>query len=242
MKQSKIGIFDSGIGGLYVLNEIYNKYPNCEYYYYGDTKNMPYGSKNIDELKEYGKEIIEYFNSVNVDLVVCACGTMSTNILGYLNDISVVPVLSVIDPTIKYLNCSKLDNILVISTFNTHKSNYFINNCVKKIKSIPLNDLAYMIENNMNFDNYLDERLVIDNQIEAIILGCTHFVKIKDYLIKKHNIEIIDMGKMLADSIQLEASERPYVNLYFSLFNEKLFNNIKNIIKMENVVCQNLLK
>ena len=49
----RIGIFDSGIGGLSVLKKLIKKYPNCEYIYYGDTKNIPFGNKSINELKKY---------------------------------------------------------------------------------------------------------------------------------------------------------------------------------------------
>lgn len=242
MKLNKIGVFDSGIGGLYVLQEIYNKYPKCQYYYYGDTKNMPYGSKSIEELKNYAVTIIDYFKKINVDMIICACGTMSTNVLNFLNEISDVPVLSVIDPTINYLNSSNLDNILVISTLNTHKSNYFINNCNKNITSVPLNDLAYLIEENKDLNSYLDKNLIIDSKIDAIVLGCTHYVKIASYLESKYNIDIINMGKCLASGLVLDEASNPAVNIYFSNFSDKLFDNVNSIIKMENVICQNLLK
>ena len=57
----KIGVFDSGIGGLTVLKEIIDKYPNCEYIYYGDTLHLPYGEKTKKELLNLVSKIIEFF-------------------------------------------------------------------------------------------------------------------------------------------------------------------------------------
>ena len=58
----RIGVFDSGIGGLTVLKRLIDKYPNNEYIYYGDTKNIPYGDKNIEELKVLSSNIIDFLN------------------------------------------------------------------------------------------------------------------------------------------------------------------------------------
>ena len=83
----KIGVFDSGIGGLTVLKEIIDKYPNCEYIYYGDTLHLPYGEKTKKELLNLVSKIIEFFITQKVDLVVIACGTVSSTIyeeLSYL--------------------------------------------------------------------------------------------------------------------------------------------------------------
>ena len=75
----KIGVFDSGIGGLTVLKRLIDKYPNNEYIYYGDTKNIPYGDKSIEELKVLASNIVEFLISKNVDMIVIACGTVSSN-------------------------------------------------------------------------------------------------------------------------------------------------------------------
>ena len=76
----RIGVFDSGIGGLTVLKTLIKKYPNNEYIYYGDTKNLPYGNKSIEELKELSSNIIEFLLKKEVDIIVIACGTISSNL------------------------------------------------------------------------------------------------------------------------------------------------------------------
>ena len=82
----KVGLFDSGVGGLSVLKRLMEKYPNNEYIYFGDTKNLPYGSKSIEELKILAKNNIEFLLKFNVDIIVIACGTVSSNCLDYLKD------------------------------------------------------------------------------------------------------------------------------------------------------------
>ena len=84
----KIGMFDSGIGGLTVLKEFIKKYPNNHYIYYGDTKNLPYGTKEKEELLKLVKPIISFFTKQKVDFIIIACGTISANCFFELKKIS----------------------------------------------------------------------------------------------------------------------------------------------------------
>ena len=76
----KIGVFDSGIGGLTILKALTEVSPNNEYIYFGDTLNLPYGEKRVDELKQLSNKIIEFLISHEVDAIVIACGTLSSTI------------------------------------------------------------------------------------------------------------------------------------------------------------------
>ena len=75
----RIGVFDSGLGGLTVLKSLSSKYPNNEYIYFGDTLNMPYGNKTREKLYELSSKIVEFLIKQKVDLIVIACGTISSN-------------------------------------------------------------------------------------------------------------------------------------------------------------------
>ena len=86
----RIGLFDSGIGGLTVLKTLINKYPNNEYFYYGDTLNVPYGNKSKDELCILAKKNIDFLISKWVELIIIACGTLSSNCLDYLKNESYI--------------------------------------------------------------------------------------------------------------------------------------------------------
>ena len=114
----KIGVFDSGIGGLTVLKALINKHPNNHYIYYGDTKNLPYGNKNEEELLVLSSKIIDYFITRKVDLIVIACGTVSSKIYKKLKEKYHLPIIDIIRPTIKYLK-EKDERFLVLATINT---------------------------------------------------------------------------------------------------------------------------
>ena len=99
----KIGVFDSGIGGLTVLKEIINRYPKGNYLYYGDTLHLPYGEKITEQLLEYSQQIIDFFLEQQVDKIVIACGTVSSTIyqelkakydIEFINVIEIIAVLS----------------------------------------------------------------------------------------------------------------------------------------------------
>ena len=76
----KIGIFDSGVGGLTVLKSLSEKY-NAEYIYIGDNKNCPYGEKTKDELLKYAIRIVNYFIQQGISVIVIACNTCCANVL-----------------------------------------------------------------------------------------------------------------------------------------------------------------
>ena len=66
----KVGLFDSGIGGINVLSELVKKYPHNHYIYYGDTRNLPYGNKSKDELIKLSNNIIEFLINKQVDIII----------------------------------------------------------------------------------------------------------------------------------------------------------------------------
>ena len=121
----RIGVFDSGVGGLTVLKEVIKKYPNNQYFYFGDNINVPYGTKTKEELFCLASNIIEFLLTKEVDMIVIACGTVSSNIYSQLVLKYDIPMFNVIDATINYVNNSNLENIGVIATDMTVKSKVF---------------------------------------------------------------------------------------------------------------------
>ena len=186
----KVGLFDSGIGGLSVLKKLIEKYPNNEYIYFGDTKNLPYGSKSKEELKILAKNNIEFLLKFNVDVIVIACGTVSSNCLDYLKESYNIPIIDIISPTINYLNSSSYNNIGVIATEATINSHIFKNKINKNIYEIATPKLVPLIEgtSNGNLNEVLKEYLnnYVD-VIEVLVLGCTHYPLISPD-IKKVNL------------------------------------------------------
>lgn len=241
MKILKIGVFDSGIGGLTVLNKLIEKYPNNEYIYYGDTKNIPYGDKSIEQLKELSSNIINFLMKNKVDLIVIACGTVSSNLSNYLKQKYNIEIIDIISPVINYLNNCSYKNIGVIATQSTINSNIF-NNLNKDIKQVACPKLVPFIENNNinELKKTFDEYLIDLYDRDLIVLGCTHYPIIKDYINEYFNnkIDLLDMSECI-DNIENNGNKK--IDLYFSKLDYNIINNVKSIVK-EDINSINLIK
>lgn len=241
MKILKIGVFDSGIGGLTVLNKLIEKYPNNEYIYYGDTKNIPYGNKSIEQLKELSSNIINFLIEKKVDLIVIACGTVSSNLSDYLKQKYNIKIIDIISPVINYLNNCDYNKIGVIATQSTINSNIF-NNINKDIKQVACPKLVPLIENNNinELKKTFDEYLIDLYDRDLIVLGCTHYPIIKDYINEYFNneIDLLDMSECIDN---IESIGNKSIDLYFSKLDYNIINNVKSIIK-EDINSINLIK
>ena len=230
----KIGLFDSGIGGLNVLKEFINKYPNNKYIFYGDTLNIPYGDKNKDELLKLASNIINFFEEKQVDLIIIACGTVSSTCYHELQSITSIPILDIISPTINYLKKSNFKNILLFGTNRTINSHIFKNN-INNIIEVATPEFVPMLENN-KIDIKIIENYLKDYQnMDAIILGCTHYPLLVDYFKKyiSSRTILIDMGKIIVNSINIGNNSSYSLELYFTKFDNNLKENINKIIKNE---------
>ena len=234
----RVGIFDSGIGGLTVLKTLINKYPQNDYIYYGDTLNLPYGNKTIKELEELSSNDIEFLINKKVDIIIIACGTISSNCLSYLKNKYQIPIYDIINPTINYLNNTKYKNIGIIATERTIDSHIFKNNLNKNVFEIKTPTLVPLIENNNldNINNIIDNYLKeYKNKLDILVLGCTHYPIIKKELDKYFNnkIEILDMSYPLLDKLKEDTSSS--INIYFSKLNNNIINNTKRILNQDNI-------
>lgn len=181
-----IGVFDSGIGGVTVLEELVKKFPNENFIYVGDTLNLPYGTKSPEKLRELVSNIANYLVGRNVKAIVIACNTATAN-SHHIKDEIDVPVIGVIDPTAKYAyENSKNKNILVLATNVTIESNsyqqalnnidpngnYYFSKCSEFVDAIESNNINTEASFKLVSDKLTEYK---DKNIDTIILGCTHF-------------------------------------------------------------------
>lgn len=215
----KIGIFDSGIGGLTTLEEIKKILPNEDYIYYADSKNNPYGEKNTDELFKITKNIVDYLISENVKIIVIACNTATTKCISMLRDAYPNMIFVGTEPAIKVACDNNYKNTLVMATpgtISSDRTHELIDNNIKKNENIYLvacDGLANAIENKNDslIDSILHKYLdpYKNYNIDAIVLGCTHYPIIGD---KIHsffpNSVLIDGNKGVANQVkkQLEVN------------------------------------
>lgn len=230
----RVGLFDSGVGGLTVLNAFLKYHPNNEYFYYGDTLNMPYGDKTIDELYSYAKVILNYMKEKKVDIIVIACGTISANLYDVLKKEVDVPIYSVISELPKYIEEKGYKNTLVLATNATINSHVFKNRLKSNVTEVACPKLVPIIEQNRieDLDSALDEYIKDTSNIDSLILGCTHYGIIKEDIKRKigKDIDIIDLGEILASKIELNDSVHS-IDLHFSKMTNELEENVKKIMK-----------
>ena len=191
----KIGIFDSGIGGLNILSKMLVYYPKNSYIYYADNLNMPYGNKSICTIKGAIIKSMDYFRSINVDIVIIACNTASTLLGEYVIKNYPFKVYLVTPNLNKALGCKKFTLLATDNTVNYFRAN--IDNIAKlnnitskelnsKMNIVPSSLLAYLTEYNAPnfFVNYRYVRDILKNVKKEypIILGCTHYTYYKQYI------------------------------------------------------------
>jgi|LSQX01.3.fsa_nt_gb glutamate racemase len=190
MKNKPIGIFDSGIGGLTVLQNLIEELPNEKYIYIGDNKHCPYGDKAKEQLYSYACSIIDYFILCDVKLIVIACNTISSNILPLLiNKYPDIKIIGIVESTVNLLMKNNVKKVLVIATSATIESHAYKKQ-IKKVSNIKVEELktpslvpliedGSIIEATRAFKNYLNE---VSNDFDSLLLGCTHYVIIYDII------------------------------------------------------------
>lgn len=210
-----IGIFDSGIGGLTVANAISKHLPDEELIYFGDTANMPYGDKSKDLIKSYALQITDFLLNVKkCKAIVIACNTASAAAYEYLRDVNkgITPIINVIDPIVEaVVNDIDIHKIGLIATKTTVEAGVYQEKLARRRPDLaqasmatPL--LAKMIEEGFYNDNishaviekYLNEPIL--EGIDALILGCTHYVLIKDEIntFYDHKVKLFDSTDIVA--------------------------------------------
>lgn len=201
----KIGIFDSGIGGLTVLYEALKEFPQGDYIYYADTGNVPYGNKSREEVETLVLRAGDFLYEKNIDALVVACNTATSIGIEKLRERYNIPVIGM-EPAVKTaLEKDKDKKILVMATELTLKEDKFkklvhINKGDLRVEGLPMPGLVIYAEE-MKFSgkeviDYIEKSLQPYNLKEfgTLVLGCTHFLYFKDIIRKviPENIDIID--------------------------------------------------
>ena len=230
----RIGVFDSGIGGINVLSCLIEKYPHNEYVYFGDTKNLPYGDKQKKELLKLASSAIEFLISKNVEMIIIACGTISSTCYNKLKKKYDIPIYDIISPTISYLKKSIYQNIGVIGTKRTIESNVFNIN-KKNVIMHETPSFVPIIENNLIEDrkkDIIDELKMFEN-VDILVLGCTHYPLLKKTIEEYLNISTLDMGEILSKKIKISNGKDYSCKLYFSSISVNLIMNIENVLQTD---------
>lgn len=213
-----IGIFDSGIGGLSILEKLLEVLPKENYLYYKDSKNCPYGNKTDEELLKITTDITSYLEKRKVKLIVIACNTATTKCIKYLREKFPNIIFVGTEPAIKVACDKNYKNILVLATPVTIKSEAvtrLIKNNKKNNQNIylaPCEGLAKAIEDNdeNKIKKILKEILkeYKNKKIDSVVLGCTHYSFVKEEILKElPNVELIEGALGVARQVKRKLKE-----------------------------------
>jgi len=254
MSRMTIGIFDSGIGGLMVFDEIRNKLPNENIIYLGDTKNFPYGNKTEDKIKEYAIENTKRLIEKGAKIIVIACGTATSQALDTLKEKFDIPIIGIIEPTVEYVKKQNIDKIGVIATEGTIRSGEWEKKLKQKLPLIQVTNkacpmLATIAEEGRAKSE--EGRKVIkeymkpfkEKKIDKIILGCTHY-PIYQEMIKnelQYEVELINTGITVSDFLERYLRENDMFNkeskkieeIYLTKPEEEFKKIAKNIMNID---------
>ncbi len=184
--QSPIGVFDSGVGGLTVLQEIYRQMPWESIVYFGDTDRLPYGKRSQTEIITFVREILDWLASQQVKMVIMACNTSSALALEVLRPYYPFPILGVILPGAKSA-VERGKKIGIIGTTATVNSNAYpdaireISRGDAQVWQVACPEFVPLIEQGRIFDPYTKAvaleylRPLLVKQIDSLVFGCTHY-------------------------------------------------------------------
>jgi len=243
----KIGIFDSGIGGFTIFKSLLKTRKDVEVFYLADTKRIPFGNKNSKEIRLIAEEICTFFVDKNLDALLIACNTTNACALDILENNLKVPCFDLINSVSEIV---EKQIIGVLATQTTVQSSYY----KKAINAKKENKLIFQQEcpefvseiekEKLNLDrlNSLSDlylRPLLNKNIEELILGCSHYPLIYDFLRKKldSNIKIIDPSVALTKKFN-ESFNIPEIARYESIS----FENVKFFVTSERDDFSNKVK
>lgn len=248
----RVGLFDSGIGGLTILNSIVKMVNHTEFFYVADTLYTPYGEKDKSIILKRCDDITNYLlDNYKIDILVIACNTATSVAIKHLREkFKDLPIIGV-EPALKpAINFSKNSNIAIMgtpSTINGEKYKELVANLTKDKKlnlyHIPCSGLAKEIEDGEVNNPRTKEMLKLyleplkDKNIDSLVLGCTHYPIIKDEISSffNNNITLFDsanaVAKRLFELSLLKDYGRHSSNITI-LYSSKInFDKVKFILK-----------
>jgi len=218
-----IGIFDSGYGGLTILEKICAELPSYDYIYLGDNARTPYGTRSFDVVYKYTLECVTHMFEMGCQLVVLACNTASAKALRSIQqrDLPYLDsnrrVLGVIRPTVEAVgSMTKTKHIGLLATLGTVQSNSYPLEIEKLHEGIVVTSEACpmwvpLIENNEHLSEGADyfvrknveHLLAADPQIDTVILGCTHYPLLADKIksLLPEGVSVVSQGEIVAQSL-----------------------------------------
>jgi glutamate racemase len=220
-KISRIGVFDSGIGGLTVLKCLLDLIPRVDMVYLGDTARLPYGTKSSRTIVRYSLQCARFLASKDIDMLVVACNTASAHALPALQEEFHIPVMGVVEAGAQAAVQTGGRRIGVIGTSSTIKSRAY-EEIIKAFKpdasifaqACPL--LVPLVEEGWHDDEITAQVVsrylkgLIAARIDTLLLGCTHYPLLTDVIsrITGDSVKIVDSALSTARAVKSVVDRR----------------------------------
>ena len=228
MDNRPIGVFDSGIGGLTIVNALAKILPHEKIVYVGDTARVPYGNKSTERIQQYSEEITRWLIQEECKIVVVACNTASSHALDNLKSKFNIPIIGVIEPGVEAsIYATQNNRIGVLGTYGTIRSNAYGQALKRLNKDILVINQACPLFVPLVEEGWVNGEVpekiakiylenIVASDVDTLILGCTHYPLLKSTINKVMNIKI-----KLVDSVDTTASVVQSVINELELYPEK---------------------
>jgi len=225
--EHRIGVMDSGMGGLTVVRSLIAKHVPASLIYVGDNANMPYGNKSSEEIIALSKAMIEALIAQKVDAIAIACNTIST-LVERLRPMTSIPLIDIIRPTARYIAACGQKQIGLFATEFTVKSGLYAKfakeiNPEVQLYAVASRSLAAYIDTAIEDEasirqeiaRMLDELASLAN-VHTIVLGCTHYpIVLPIFKALAPQITFIDPADLQAEEV-LRYLPQPTLDIFTS--------------------------
>ena len=220
MKNSnqRIGLFDSGVGGLTVLREMYRQMPTESLLYFADSARLPYGTRSQTELLDFVREILDWMCGQDVKMIIMACNTSSALALEIVRQEYDIPILGVILPGAKAaVKVGKRIGVIATpATANSHAYRHAIQEIdpQAEVWEIPCPKFVHLIEQNQLYTDHTRNVALeylsplLENNIDTLIYGCTHYRHLEKTIrsLLPSSVNVIDPAEHIVAAAEKELS------------------------------------
>jgi glutamate racemase len=249
---SPIGVYDSGVGGLTVLEKLTQRFPGEDFVYFADTAHLPYGDKSSEQIILYSRNIVSWFqNQMQAKLVVAACNTSSSLALDHLLPEFNIPIIGTIYPLLERIHLEKKIGILATqasANSRMHETIFKKHGFMGDVITVACPNFTPLIElgdlDSPELKKCAIEYLEVfkENKIDALIYGCTHYPFIAPLIesLLPKDTQYIDPAEYMTNECAKILPPLPHqkgsVHYFCSSDPEVFSQKLKNLKGVENLV------
>jgi glutamate racemase len=222
LQNRPIGIFDSGVGGLTVVSEVFKQLPNERIVYFGDVGRYPYGGRSKETIIRFVRQDINFLLEHDVKFIIAACNSAAAVALEIVNGEYDIDIMGVIEPGAKAaVESTRNNRVGIIGTKATIGSNSYARAIQKRYNDIKIFSLACPLFVPLAEEAYIEKeatrlitedylKTLIDDDIDTLVLGCTHYPLLKNIIAQTvgENVRLIDSAEATAQELAKLLSEK----------------------------------